>query len=861
MNVEPRDNSADPVDGALRRADLQAQLPQSEQNFYAAFDHCPLALTLTFVDDGRLAAVNDGFVRLSGYAREEAVGRTPEEMGLWVDPTQRAERFARLSAGEPVCDIEALFRIKGGEERIGVIGSAIVEIGGRQCVLSSVVDITEHKRTEQALRENEAATHHLLALNQAILANMGEGMYTVDTQGRLTFMNAEAERQFGWTCEELIGRRMHDVTHYQHPDGSPFPIEACAGFNVLHQGTVLTDFEDVFIRRDGSFFPVSYSSSPLRDDDGGIIGLVVVFRDITERKRGELALRRKRGELESELAATQHLQTISTLLVQEDNVDALYGQTLDAAVAIMDADFASIQMVEPTGDQLRLLGHRGFSEEAARFWAVVRPDSKCCCAFALQTGQRVITPDVLRSDAGVGQDHLEIYARAGIRAVQSTPLMSRWGRMLGMISTHWREPHEPLERDLRLFDLLARQAADLIERARGEQQLRESEENLRRANQMKDDFLATVSHELRTPLNAVLGWAQMLRSGTLRPDMTERALEALERNARAQAQLVDDLLDVSRIISGKLQIRSGPVNLAAVIASALDTLRPAANSKGVSLQVSADPGTQIVVSGDSDRLRQVVWNLISNAVKFTATGGHVEITLRQIDRQAEIVVRDTGEGIDKDFLPFVFDRFRQGDGTTTRRHAGLGLGLAIVRYLTEAHGGSVSAASEGPKQGATFTILLPLVSAPVPAPAQPPRLRRTQVEALHGIRILVVDDDADARELMRLVLESEGSQVTVVESAISALDALGQEHYDVLVADIAMPKQDGYSLIRAVRGLANPHATIPSIAMTAYAAIGDREAALKAGFDGHVAKPVDREHLIASIAAAIHLRSESTNPG
>jgi len=256
--------------------------------------------------------------------------------------------------------------------------------------------------------------------------------------------------------------------------------------------------------------------------------------------------------------------------------------------------------------------------------------------------------------------------------------------------------------------------------------------------------------------------------------MTGRALEALERNARAQAQLVDDLLDVSRIISGKLQIRSGPVNLAAIIASALDTVWPAANSKRVSLQVSADPGTQIVVSGDTDRLRQIVWNLTSNAVKFTAPGGLVEITLRQIDRQAEIVVRDTGEGIDEKFLPFVFERFRQGDGTTTRRHAGLG--LAIVRYLTEAHAGSVSPASEGPSKGATFTILLPLVTAPVPAPAQPQQVRRNQVEALQGVRILVVDDDADARELLRLTLESEGSQVTVVESAVGALHALGQEH-------------------------------------------------------------------------------------
>jgi signal transduction histidine kinase/ActR/RegA family two-component response regulator len=420
-----------------------------------------------------------------------------------------------------------------------------------------------------------------------------------------------------------------------------------------------------------------------------------------------------------------------------------------------------------------------------------------------------------------------------------------------MISAHWRAPHQPTARDLRLFDLLARQAADLIERTLAEQRLRESEESLRRANQMKDEFLATVSHELRTPLNAVLGWTQMLRAGTLRPEMTERALEALERNARAQAQLVDDLLDVTRIVSGKLQIERGPVALASVIASAVDTIRPAANAKQLSLQVIVDPDVEIVVNGDADRLRQVVGNLVGNAVKFTSVGGRVHVTLAALDGYAEIVVRDSGQGIDKDFLPFVFDRFRQGDGATTRRHTGLGLGLAIVRYLTEAHEGTVSAESEGQDKGATFTVRLPLADTSAPRHLERRSPRRRPAAALQDVRILVVDDDADARELFRVILESEGSHVSVANSVTEALRMLDDDRYDALVADIAMPGRDGYSLIRAVRALGSAHVHLPSIAVTAHASTGDRELALEAGFNSHVPKPIDRDHLIAAIVAGV----------
>lgn len=716
-------------------------------------------------------------------------------------------------------------------------------------------DITERKRAEEALRENTAEARRLLTLNQTILANMGEGMYAVDANGHVTYMNAEAERLFGWRCDELVGRRMHDVTHYKHRDGSPFPIEECAGFNVLRAGKVLTDFEDTFIRSDGTFFPVSYSSSPLRSGDGQIVGLVVVFRDITDRKRAADALRESREQLAAELADMQRLQDLSLQLVGENSVQALYEQILDAAVAIMRSDYASIQMVDPELGPvggLRLLGHRGFTPFAASFWSTVRLAQENVCAVAVSRGQRTIVRDVETCEFLVGTEDLKVFLQTGIRAVQFTPLLSRSGRLLGMISTHWQKLHQPSERDLRLFDVLARQAADLIERSHAEQKLRESEAHLRRMSQVKDEFLATLSHELRTPLNAVLGWAKMLRTGTLRPDVAERAFESLERNANAQTQLVDDLLDMSRIISGKLQIRHERVDLSTVIATAVDTVRPTAISKRLLLRVNADPDLQILVNGDPDRLRQIVWNLVSNAIKFTPPQGQVELTLRHSGADAEVIVRDTGEGIDGVFLPFVFDRFSQADGTTTRRHGGLGLGLAIVRHLTEAHGGTVTAQSDGTKRGATFIVRLPVAGLrPQVSESAPGARQWIGASVLEGTRILIVDDEADAREVLRAVLELEGADITLAESADEALLAMENETFDVLVADIGMPDRDGFALIRAVRDLDGSKAGIPAIAVTAYASARERERALEAGYNWHVAKPVQPERLVAAIVGAV----------
>ena len=395
---------------------------------------------------------------------------------------------------------------------------------------------------------------------------------------------------------------------------------------------------------------------------------------------------------------------------------------------------------------------------------------------------------------------------------------------------------------------------DVTDRKHAENALRESERRLSDANRVKDEFLATLSHELRTPLNAVLGWAHMLRTGTLRPDVQQRALHSLERNAKIQAQLVDDLLDVSRIMSGKLALLREPLDLTAVIAEAVDAVRPTVTAKGLRLGVSMDPGAEIVIDGDAHRLQQVVGNLLSNAVRFTPAGGSIDVDLQSGRDSVEIVVRDSGEGIDPQFLPHVFERFRQAESSPSRKHGGLGLGLAIVRHLTEAHGGTVSAHSEGSGKGATFVVRLPLDAArPRQLPVPVIERRPTAGLLLSGIRVLVADDEPDARDVTRTVLESSGAQVVAVANAGEALNALQHQDFDVLVADIGMPEQDGYSLIRAVRSLPEAKVgAIPAIAVTAYATLAERHEALTAGFNAHVGKPVDPDHLVATVAAAHH---------
>ena len=394
-------------------------------------------------------------------------------------------------------------------------------------------------------------------------------------------------------------------------------------------------------------------------------------------------------------------------------------------------------------------------------------------------------------------------------------------------------------REMKGFSLVVR---DITERKRLEDDLRRRAEDLAAANRAKEDFLATLSHELRTPLNAMLGWTRLLRMGKLDAAAVARALETIERNAHVQEQLISDILDVSRIVTGKLRLELGPIEVAPVVEAALDAVRPAALAKG--LRLETDTSFSGTVLGDPDRLQQVVWNLVVNAIKFTPAGGFVRVAVERMGPSAVITVADTGEGISSDLLPFIFDRFRQGDASATRPHGGLGLGLSIVRHIVELHGGKVQVQSGGSGTGATFSVHLP-----VRAIQHAPEPANGVDQPLSGVKVLVVDDDADAREVVSMALAQCGAKTAAVGSAREALQLLGQFEPDVLVSDIGMPGEDGNAFIRRVRALPTGLGQVPAIALSAYAQPDDMERALAAGFQKFVPKPVEVDALAAVVRA------------
>ena len=373
------------------------------------------------------------------------------------------------------------------------------------------------------------------------------------------------------------------------------------------------------------------------------------------------------------------------------------------------------------------------------------------------------------------------------------------------------------------------------------------------ATRAKDEFLAVVSHELRTPLTAVLGWARLLKSGRLDAETTRRAVDAIERNAEAQATLIGDILDFGRIISGKLRLDVAPLQPVLVVDAALDVVKPGADAKGIRIATALDAAAG-PVSGDASRLQQVLWNLLSNAVKFTPRGGRVHVTLSRSNSSVQIVVSDTGEGIDPGFLPYVFERFRQADHSPGREHGGLGLGLAITRHIVELHGGTIRAQSAGPGRGASFTVCLPVLlahDAPLAEPAPSRRVAQPERASprLAGLHVLVVEDERDARELLATIVADAGGRATVVASAADALQAIGRERPDLVLSDIEMPGEDGYALMQAIRALPpREGGGLPAIALTAQAKSADRLKALSAGFQVHLSKPVDPDELVVAIA-------------
>ena len=470
---------------------------------------------------------------------------------------------------------------------------------------------------------------------------------------------------------------------------------------------------------------------------------------------------------------------------------------------------------------------------------------------AVRTGEVVITNDYMRATSAqlsviVGPDN-------GLRPESSLAVpMAVMGRIIGTIEVQSYQPQAYKHEHVTAMTMAANLTAVAIENVRLLKLERTAREVAEESNRLKDEFLATVSHELRTPLTAILGWARLLEDGALDSAMTSQAVDTIWRNAKAQAQIVDDILDVSRIITGNLYIDLHPIEVIPVVQNAINVVRPTADAKGIRIEAQIDT-TPATISGDAHRLQQVIWNLLSNAVKFTNNGGRVTVKVTQANAAVEISVTDTGQGISREFMPYVFDRFSQADSTTTRHHGGLGLGLAIARHLVEIHGGTIRAASRGEGQGATFTITLPLLDSKVKTvePETTDKALTYATQMLSGVNVLLVDDDSDTLKLMATALTRRQANVTAVSSAGEAIQAIRQKRPDVLVSDIAMPDEDGYGLIEKVRSLENGESrSIPAVAITAYAKEEDRERALSSGFQIYLAKPIELRELVSVVARA-----------
>ncbi|BBD69807.1 multi-sensor hybrid multi-kinase [Nostoc commune NIES-4072] len=556
---------------------------------------------------------------------------------------------------------------------------------------------------------------------------------------------------------------------------------------------------------------------------------------------------------ERALERIARLQSITAALSESLTPAQVSEVIVEQSMAALGANSALVALVNESKTELEIVRAVGYNQELVNTWRHFAIDLPSPLAEAVRTGQPIWAESTKNRIARY--PHLaEAYSKYNFEAWISIPLMVE-GWAVGGITLGFAQPQQLSGEDQAFLLAIAQQCAQAIARAH----LYEAELTARSAaesaNRIKDEFLAVLSHELRTPLNPILGWTKLMRTRKLDQATSDRALETIERNAKLQTQLIEDLLDVSRILQGKLNLNFYRINLISVIEAAIETVRLSAQAKSIEIQTIIQPSLGPVL-GDANRLQQVFWNILSNAIKFTPTGGQVKIKLEQIDSQVQICVTDTGKGIAPEFLPYVFDYFRQADSATTRKFGGLGLGLAIVRHLVELHGGTVQAQSLGEEQGATFIVKIPCLqdeSKGIKDAKDNSLLVEDQSLPLSGLKILVVDDDADMREFLPFMLEQYGATVTVVASAIEALTALSQSQPNLLISDIGMPEMDGYMLMRQVRSLQPEQGgTITAIALTAYASEIDHQQAIAAGFQQHISKPVDPEELVKAIVLLIN---------
>jgi PAS domain S-box-containing protein len=682
------------------------------------------------------------------------------------------------------------------------------------------------------------------AMLAAIVDSSQDAIVSKTLDGIIQSWNTGAQRIFGYAAEEMIGSSITRIIPPELQDEEKRILEK------IRKGERIEHYDTFRVAKDGRHIPVSLTISPIRDSTGAIVGASKVARDISERMRAEEALRDSERLLAAEALALAKLSYASTRLWRSHSLGHGLDEMLRTVIELMGADKGHVQLLNATGDVLSIVSHQGFEQEFLDYFRRVSADNDSACGRALRLREQVIIADV-ESDEGYAPFR-ELARDAGYRAVVATPLVGIDGTPLGMVSTHFRSVHRPTEQELRRLDLYCRQASDFIQRFKLEQTLRENEEALREADRRKDEFLALLAHELRNPLAPIRYALATTKKAGRTADQQRRAEEIIERQVAHMSRLLDDLLDISRITRGTLELKKSRTELTVVIGTAIEAARPILDSKHHTLSLDL-PKEAVRLEADPVRLAQVFSNLLINAAKYTDQGGEIRLRAVQERNRIVVTVRDNGIGIAAEMMPRLFTLFSQAHTALDRSEGGLGVGLALVRGLVALHGGKVEARSDGPGRGSEFIVQLPLITTvaePVASVSEP-----ETAESSAALRILVVDDNKDAADTCSTLLELSGHQLRTAYSGKRAIEIAKHFHPHVVVLDIGLPDSNGYDVAREIRA-APWGRDIVLVAVTGWGHEDDRRRAFDAGFDHHLTKPLAAnalESLVNSVGASLEM--------
>lgn len=848
---------------ARKRTEIQLQ--ESQRYSERIAETLPGILFVHDIIEQRNVYTNRQIADLLGYTSEQVQAMGVEAVPTLIHPDDLEQVFRyferfRFAPEGAVLGIEYRAHHANGEWR-WMYSQCVVfnrtAAGLPRQILGVSIDISDRKQIEAALRDSEERLRTLTAtIPQLIWTATPEGSVDYLSEQWADYIGLPPERLYNWNWQQVV-----------HPEDLPHTLREWT--HSLQTGEPL-EIQHRFRYRTGEWRWQLVRGNPIKNAMGQVTKWAGTCTDIQSEVDIKTALRASEEQSRSILARERHymnqLQGLTTAALAINSALSIEEvlQVITKQAASIIGAHQSVTSMTINQNWAQAINAVYLSEKYAQWRNYDEPTDgagiyACVCHTNRPMRMTQAELEAHPNWKGFGDAADQ---HPPMRGWLAAPLIGRDGHNIGLIQLSDKYEGEFTEADETILVQLAQMASVAVENARlyeAEQQARSTAEAAREeaqaANRVKDEFLAVLSHELRSPLNPILGWAKLLRSGTLNSAKTAQALATIERNAKLQSELIEDLLDVSRILQGKLSLNVSPVNLVSTIEAAIETVRLAAEAKSITVEAHLNPLVEPVL-GDSTRLQQVVWNLLANAVKFTPAGGRVEVRLTKADDQAQITVCDTGKGIPADFLPHVFDYFRQEDGATTRQFGGLGLGLAIVRHMVELHGGTVQVESSGEGLGATFIVKLPRLE-----PREWKIERRDDANAslptaqapLAGLQVLVIDDETDSREFVAFVLEQAGASVTTASTAAAGFSALTQSPPDVLLSDIGMPDMDGYMLMRQVRALPPAQGgQVRAIALTAYAGDFNQQQALQAGFQRHLAKPIEPQVLIQEITTLVY---------